>query len=426
MKTVKGVAQAIVDGKQKAATSQKPDRTDEQTADSWTIGLEKTRICTLDQMVEACKIDLEIWEVERFLCNKWDVGAIPRATKEHSDEPGENSWIRPHRLDTPAAYPAHNEKHNGGLLRVYPLFQVKVWLKKKVVIELIKRDIAALKLEAAKWSPRPIVVVKALSSASGIWVEHCLFDHHFGALIWDKETGREPYDLKIATKCWSDALGVLASRADPFKPEGMLFPIGNDQINADNRAGGTEMGTPQSNDSRYQKVYTVSRDATVWAIKQGVARYNRVHVVPVMGNHDPLSTWHLGEYLAAVFANDKRVTIDNSPAPRKWWEYGVNMLMYTHGDKGKLEEYGRTMASEQPEMWGRTRVREAHTGHVHHKRTWEFDGYTARSLSSLRPVCAWSSENMYGAIRAAESFLWSKTEGLVGTANYSILPKMLT
>jgi hypothetical protein len=173
-------------------------------------------------------------------------------------------------------------------------------------------------------------------------------------------------------------------------------------------------------------VYGISRDATKWAIDQMLARGLRVHVPVVRGNHDPLAAWHLGEELSAWYRNNPRVTIDNAPTQRKWWEYGVNMLMLTHGNAGKLEDYGKTMAAEQPAMWGRTLWREAHTGDKHQKRTIEQPGCIVRILSSLRPPCAWSAENMYQSIRAAEAHVWSKTEALIGGATYSILPGQMS
>jgi hypothetical protein len=98
------------------------------TEDTWEISIPKTRIRTLEELVEHCKIDLSVWEVERWECNKYEVGAVPRATKEIGDE----GWTRPHKLNTPAAEPCENELGwNGGLLRVYPLFQVKAFLRKR-------------------------------------------------------------------------------------------------------------------------------------------------------------------------------------------------------------------------------------------------------------------------------------------------------
>lgn len=48
--------------------------TDDISGDKRTITLPKTNIRTLDELVEACKIDLSVWNVDRFIANKWEMG----------------------------------------------------------------------------------------------------------------------------------------------------------------------------------------------------------------------------------------------------------------------------------------------------------------------------------------------------------------
>jgi hypothetical protein len=362
-------------------------QTEEFSGDNWNISIPNTRICTLDELVKHCKIDLQIWEVERFICNKWEVGAKV-----------------------------------GEKLVAEPLFQVKAYLKRKKAVAHARAEIEMLRKEAIKYSPKFTGFTPRKPAGTGIAVELSVFDHHFGALIWGEETGGQDWDNRIALNTWKDAFSSLIHRTNGYKPEMAVIPLGNDQQNADNRAGTTENLTPQNMDSRYQKVYGISKEASKWAIDSALAEYGRVHVPIVPGNHDPLASWHLGDYLATWYRNCPGVTIDNRVQHRKWWEHGIVMVMWEHGHKGKLPDYDRIMASENPEMWGRTRCREAHTGHIHHKQVIEQKGATIRSLSSLRPSCAWAAENHHtGSIRAAEAFVWSKAEGLVGQATYSIL-----
>lgn len=374
-----------------AQPSQQNAESNEYTADSWNISIPKTRISTLEQLVEHSKIDLEIWSVDKLIINSWEVGA----------KVGKDDETR---------------------LHVEPLFQIKAFLKKKVAVVEARDEIEKLRKEALKYSPKFTGFTPKEPNGSGMAVELSVFDHHFGALIWGEETGGADWDNSIAMQTWKDAFESLVNRTRGYHPEMAVIPLGNDQQNADNRSGSTENLTPQSMDSRYQKVFTKSKEASKWVIDKALVEYGRVHVPIIPGNHDPLASWHLGDYLTTWYRNCPGVTIDNSVPHRKWWEHGTVMLMWEHGNKGKLPDYDRIMASERPEMWGRTRWREAHTGHIHHKRVIEEKGATIRSLSSLRPACAWSAENHHtGSIRAAEAFVWSKTEGLIGQATYSIL-----
>jgi hypothetical protein len=361
--------------------------TSDITGDYWTISLPKTRIHTLEQLIAHCKIDLMIWEVERFICNKWDVGmSKPEPT-------------------------------------ILELFQVKAFLRKKTDVVDALNELNELRKKADKFSPKYPALKRTKESET--LAEFSINDHHFGALIWGRETGGEDYDLKIAKACWEDALTALVSRTEGYKPDKALLVLGNDQQNADNRAGTTERGTMQNMDSRYQKVFSVSRDCSIWAIDALLGQYKSVDVVLVAGNHDPLSAWHLGDSLGSWYRNCSAVKVNNEPSFRKYYEYGTNMLLFTHGHAGKIEDYGKTMAAEQPEMWGRTKWREAHTGDKHHRRTIEFPGVTIRILPSLRPPDAWSSEyNYVGSIRSAEAYVWNKEEGLIGTSVYSILNKI--
>jgi len=47
---------------------------DEVDGEKRVITLPRTRIHTLEELVEFCKIDTTVWEVERFIANKWEMG----------------------------------------------------------------------------------------------------------------------------------------------------------------------------------------------------------------------------------------------------------------------------------------------------------------------------------------------------------------
>lgn len=358
------------------------------------------RIKTLKDLVRVCEIDTTEWMVERYVVNKWEGFSVPRSTRPTGDD----KWTR--KSTKPV---------------VTPLFQVKAWMKLRHEMVAAKAEIEELRERAAAFAPSYPKIAPNGPSGENL-VEFSIYDHHIGSLIWGKETGGPDYDSRIARECYERALISLVERTRLSDADEALIVLGNDQQNADNRANTTEHGTPQSSDSRYQRVFGISRDVSIWAVEAllGVAR--KVQVVIVPGNHDYLSSWHLGDTLHSWFRKCDRVMVDNEPTPRKYRRHGVCMLMYTHGNAGKLDQYPQTMAAEQPEMWGATKWREAHTGDKHHRRLLEFRGASVRILPSLRPPDAWSSENHFiGSVRAAEAFVWNAEHGLVGTAAYSVL-----
>lgn len=358
----------------------------EVSGDRWTIFLPKARICTLEQLVEFCQIDLTIWEVERFIANKWEVGA---------------------KNDT------------GGSIAVEPLFQIKAFLRKKTAIVALRKEVEELK-ELAKSNARIPVTLKKKSGLHGNMLELDISDHHFGKLAWGAETGHQNYDTKIATQVFNRAVDVILERTASLAFDEIWFVVGNDLFNSDDTEGRTTKGTYVSTDVRYHKTFAVVRTAIIGTIERLRPLAKKVRVIMVYGNHDRLSVWHLGDSLECYFHKYPDVVIDNSPRYYKYHRFGDVMIMYTHGDKGKRTDYPLLMATEQPVMFGETKFREAHTGHNHVRRVDEQHGVIVRILSSLGPPDAWHAENGFvGNLRSAEGFIWNKNEGLIGTVIYT-------
>ncbi len=371
-----------------------PAQTEAAPVDSLTVSgdaatisrLTTERIKSLADLIRVCDIDTNEWEIERYVCNKWEVGA---------------------KVD---------EK-----MVTTPLFQVKAWMKRKVMIVAARAEIVSLIEDAKRELPaRPRVGTKA--PKSGNLFEPSIPDLHVGKLAWAKETGWENYDGKIAQRIFEEALSALIHRTESFQPERILFPIGNDILHADTKAGTTTAGTPLDMDSRYHKSFSLVRRMMTQAI-DSLRAIAPVHVVIVPGNHDTLSAWHLGDSLECFFHKSPDVTIDNAPSMRKYYQWGKVMLMLTHGNKGKLQDYPQVMAAEQRKMWGETIHREAHTGDKHQLRVQEYHGVRVRISPALCPPDAWHSEHLFvGNARAAEAFVFHREEGLIGMANYTVQP----
>jgi hypothetical protein len=340
---------------------------------------------TLDDLIRVCEIDTDIWEIERWVANKWEMGYTDKDSEAH----------------------------------VRPLFQIKAWLKKKIQQIAIRDEIAALIADAKKKIPARPAKARA-ATATGYMLELAIPDLHIGKLAWGRETGESNYDSKIAERLYCDAVEALLARTASYRFDEIVLVLGNDFLNTDNAQGTTTRGTPQSTDSRYQKSFSIARRLATSTIELLRPR-GRVKVKAVPGNHDALATWHLGDSLECYFHNTPDVEIDNEPKTRKYHQFGKVMLMFTHGDKGKRPNYPLVMATEEPDMWGATIHREAHTGHLHQMRVEELHGVKVRISPALCPADAWHAENMFtGNARAAEAFVWHEREGMVGTAIYTV------
>lgn len=83
--------------------------------DTWKVSLPRTHIHTLEQLMEYIQVDTNVWEVERWEANKWEMGYVARNEKvEHAPNK------RGEKLTT-------QENESGS----HPLFQVKATFKRK-------------------------------------------------------------------------------------------------------------------------------------------------------------------------------------------------------------------------------------------------------------------------------------------------------
>jgi DNA repair exonuclease SbcCD nuclease subunit len=175
-----------------------------------------------------------------------------------------------------------------------------------------------------------------------------------------------------------------------------------------------------SSDGRYQKTFWKARNTVIETIKK-LLKIAPVMVMAIYGNHDTLSSWHLADSIECYFHDNPDVKVQNDPTYRKYYEYGRNMIMFTHGDKGKRDDYPALMAAERSAMFGRTQFREVHCGHTHETKMEEYHGVRVRILPALCPADSWHAENGYvGNLRNAEAYIWNKNEGLIGTAIYNV------
>jgi hypothetical protein len=347
----------------------------------WEISIPKTDIHTEDQLVDYMQIDLQKWEMIECTFNKWSMGT------------------------------------KGGGQQM--LFQVKARCRLRRNVVDAQNEIADLK-EQAKKEVRPVVYpANRVPVDNGLVLEVAIFDLHFGKQAYPPETLDRPYDVKITEALFFRALEKIIERAGGFKYEKVLFVVGNDLLHSNDLDSTTANGTVVDSDGRFHKAYTTARKAMVAAIER-LRVIAPVHVLVCVGNHDRFSAWTLGDSLESWFHNDPDVTIDNGPSLRKYYEWGQVGILFTHGDEGKRQDFPLLFATEKPEMFGRTKFREVHTGHNHTTKTEEFHGVRVRIISSLSTADSWHSQKGFkGALRTAEAFVWSKSEGLIAQYTYT-------
>ena len=364
----------------------------EVTGDKWALTLPKTRIHTLQQLIEYFEVDESIWEVAKFTCLSHEMGyTTGKKTKKIG---------------------MHKE-----------LYNVRAEFKKKKDVILAKTEIADLIAQAKeliKEVPAKQTIYREKNAPlAGHMLEINIPDVHFGKLAWGTETGYGNYDTKIAEAMYLRAVDALLFRAKGYRFDEVLFIVGNDLLQADDTESRTTSGTVVTTDGRYQKTFRTARAAVIRAIEK-CREIAPVRILVVPGNHDNLSAWHLGESLAIYFDRYEDVTVENEPTPRKFHQFGKVGLMFCHGHKGKKNDYPLQFATERPDIFGTTKFREVHCGHHHETKLDEHHGVRVRVLPALCEPDDWHSEMGFtGNLRSAEAFVWSNHEGLIAQFFYN-------
>lgn len=368
------------------------------------VGDEK-HIKTLDDLLKACDVDLNVWRVISYTVNKWDV----------------TSW-------------------KSGKAEVKQNFQVKARLERiQEMVDVI--NVAEVFADLTKnYKPPQFNNTQSYSNNlinvdENNLLEISIFDLHMGKLAWGGETG-ENYDTKIARARFLEAISILLKRADSFNISKILFPVGNDFFNSDTIFNTTTKGTQQDEDLRWQKTFQVGVTLLVDAINILKQTGVPIDVVVIPGNHDFERSFYMGSFLQAWFNQDVQVNINNHASPRKYYRFGKVLLGLTHGSEEKESSLPLLMASdiESKPHWSETTYHEWHLGHQHRKKNVNYKvydnksttlnedlGVVVRYLSSLTGTEEWHHKKGYiGQIKAADAFVWNDESGMIAHLNANI------
>ena len=247
--------------------------------------------------------------------------------------------------------------------------------------------------------PRPFVIYNPVA------YEISLPDIHYGKL--------HQATIKEVEKQYLEVIHSLVQKGKGLNIEKFILPIGNDGMNSEGMRQSTTKGTPQRDSAGWKETFNGYWKLMVMAIDY-LKEFAPVDVIVVSGNHDYERMFYAGDVLAGWYRNDENVTVDNSYSSRKYIEYGVNMVMFTHGDKEKPQDMPLIMATEQPEMFARSSFREVHCGHLHKEMVNEYRGIKVRFIPSICPNDEWHKLMGYEAARAGQAYIWNKKTGFDG------------
>jgi hypothetical protein len=363
-------------------------------------------IKTPEELLLAAKIDKDLWAIKDYSVNKWDVTSF--------------------KQDIP---------------QTVQNYQVKIRLEKNIELfntinlQQVIKDIIS-NYDIPKISADLFLSSNGKNTLENNLLEISIFDLHIGKLCWAGETG-ENYDSKIARTRFMAALTTIVKRASSFNYERILFPIGNDFFNSDNKNNTTTHGTPQDEDLRWQKTFGLGISLLVDAINLLKTQNVPIDVIVIPGNHDFERSLYLGEVLKGWFNDDLMVNIDNGASPRKYYRYHDVLLGFTHGSEEKEANLPMLMAidTDSKPLWSETTFHEWHLGHIHRKKSYRYSvdfnkdtlineemGVTVRYLSSLTGTEEWHHKKGFiGAVKAADAFIWNDKLGMIAHLNSNIV-----
>lgn len=266
----------------------------------------------------------------------------------------------------------------------------------------------------------PVKLTEYKYAHGSYMLELPIMDFHLGKLSWGEETGQDDYDLKIAGRLWKETVTDILSKVSVLgNPEYVLFPIGQDFFHFDTPTVTTTSGTQLDSDTRWQKMFAKGIELLVWAIEQCRA-LAPVKVMWVPGNHDTMLSYAATVGIAQRYAFTESVEVDLTPTPRKYHQYGLNLIGFAHGvDEGKRIK--GLMQIEAPSEWGSSVWREFHLGHLHSESTLSENGVVFRRISSVTAADSWHTEKGFiGATRQAQAFVWDRDRGLQAILNSNV------
>lgn len=274
---------------------------------------------------------------------------------------------------------------------------------------IVRAAVEALKEEIPRVQPLPAPLRGLNADLCNCYV---ITDYHLSMLSHHEETG-DDWDMKIAEATLLEWFRQAIAQA-PNAETGVFAQL-SDLLHAD----GIEPLTPASKhlldvDSRFYKVVRVVIRLLRQIIDMLLAKHKRLHIIMADANHDPVSQIWLREWLAALYENEPRITVDRSPSPYNAFEFGKVALFFHHGHKRKVENVAEVFAAQFRELFGRTKYAYAHMGHLHSLHIKENNLMIVEQHRTLAARDAYAARGGWLSARDAKVISYHREFGEVG------------
>lgn len=261
-----------------------------------------------------------------------------------------------------------------------------------------------------------------------------LSDTHIGSLSWEPETGGD-WDLKIAEDTLVRTFQVMLDNSPPASH--LVLSVLGDWLHYDLPDPMTTLsGNILSSDGRQEKMIDVAIRVLKRIIAYALQFFDKITLLIAEGNHDLVSSIWMRRVFDAVYADEPRITVVDSPFPFYALLVGDVFLGYHHGHMKGLggkpnprkafksaEELVAIFADEFAPLWGMATKRYIHTGHYHTKIETEPRGAQVIQHPTIQSRDDYAARHGWASLRNALGICYHSAFG--ETARNTISPEMI-
>ena len=353
-----------------------------ETKENLSLKVDDTEIKTEEELIKACNVDLDKWELIEFSTSAWGQNSKKEGFKQLYSVKGKFKKREQHTFE--------------------------VWLKR------IKEGLYNYQ------APEFIPVVADSDFCSII----NLYDAHLDKVTRFAETEEET-DIYNNCALFNSAFDYLLSNVGDTSL--IIIPIGNDLFNVNDGSNATKKGTPQATYLHHADTFEIILDLIRGVIEKA-AKIAPIYIPMIPGNHDEDMIHILGVVLNSIYKKSDSIQIDYSRCWRKYKQWGDNMFMFAHGNhmKSKVSQIPHIIAQERKTMWANTVYRYAFFGDIHHKNEYQFQrgkdfiGVNVKFLRAISAGDVWHHKKGYiGVEKTAELYNVSKCGRFFNEVKYS-------
>lgn len=332
-------------------------------------------IKTLEDLIEVCKIDTTIWNIDKYVANSWG-------------NPNNQQW------------------------------QVKAFLSKK------KSQAKSLQEQFIEFldnynikvlNPSVNKQVSSQTASKGLYLIS-LADLHIG------KTQKPDYLDKV-----KDSVAMALHAISSAGIEEILILNTGDFFHTDSSKGMTTAGTQVEFEESFESSFSTGLDFISSIIEMCIPHALKVTFVNVRGNHSFDTEYCMGEALKRIYKKDASIQIINSQDNRIYYYWENNAFLFTHGDKA-LDRLPLTFATEGGNVFSKAENRHILLGHMHHSRSkqfindkGEYNGIEVRVLGSPTATDRWHNfEGFVENKKCLISMIFTPEHGKFGEFNYKI------